>query len=692
MLENYLPGGAVALYARRAESPSDQLAREEHYMTEPTLKLNFPTLNRLTLRNFSLFTSAPEVSEQLRPGVFCLAGANGLGKSTFLSAANFALTGLVPDPGLKFQSVDEYYKNSRDFAREYFTGRISEDDRDAAEVSLEFVIGDNLYTLTRGLFDGAEELRQVTVQSTAEVHVDGVDLSEADRHTQYAESIVKDIGLASFEQFAFLQHFILTFDERRHLLFWDSRVLEQALFLAFGVDPAAAKRADVLRREAEKADSLARNANWQATEVRKKMKDLASTAEDLASGAADDIASEHKAVTKQLEVAQRTVDRLEAHQRDLGLELATLSSRQASLRLDYQEEFARRIGTRTHVTHHPLVTDSLEHSSCGLCGATGAAVVSEVRKRSHSEDCPLCGTTVESPRQRPKDITRLRELDASISQNKSKLEQVAKGLQRLQAELPSAQNAREHAASAVRAFEKENYSSLIQNFSADSGGGVGPIIDAYKAQMTEFLEAKKRHYLKRDDRRRELRALQRVLEQRYSAAEEEFVPMFRQLAFQFLGLDLDVRMDARAAPATLVLEVKNQARRQHHQLSESQRFFIDIALRMALVQFMSGDVASATLCVDTPEGSLDIAYENRAGSMLALFVQRGFKVLMTANINSSRLLLALAEELGTAKMQLCRMTSWTELSEVQEHEEALFEKAYSTIEAALEKREGVLRS
>jgi len=116
-------------------------------------------------------------------------------------------------------------------------------------------------------------------------------------------------------------------------------------------------------------------------------------------------------------------------------------------------------------------------------------------------------------------------------------------------------------------------------------------------------------------------------------------------------------------------------------VSESQRFFIDIALRMALSEFMAE--GAATLLIDTPEGSLDIAYEARAGSMFSNFVLEGNRVLMTANLRSSQLVLRLAQLQKSAGMQVVRMTDWTDLSEVQQSEEALFTEAYNTIDAAL---------
>ena len=102
--------------------------------------------------------------------------------------------------------------------------------------------------------------------------------------------------------------------------------------------------------------------------------------------------------------------------------------------------------------------------------------------------------------------------------------------------------------------------------------------------------------------------------------EETFVPRFSELAQRFLGMPLSVQMDARATDdVKLIVTVRGTVRRQQQHLSESQRFFLDIALRMALTQHMSDPTARGAMFIDTPEGSLDIAYEKRAGDMLAMF-------------------------------------------------------------------------
>jgi hypothetical protein len=105
---------------------------------------------------------------------------------------------------------------------------------------------------------------------------------------------------------------------------------------------------------------------------------------------------------------------------------------------------------------------------------------------------------------------------------------------------------------------------------------------------------------------------------------------------------------------------------------------------MALVAEMSESGSPGVIYVDTPEGSLDIAYEARAGDMFGTFARDGYGLIMTANINTSKLLERLAMRCGRELMTLERMTDWTFLSEVQSDEEELFDEAYRGIELALE--------
>lgn len=657
-------------------------------MSDQRRTLRFPRVTEATLRRFSLYSLEPEISVRFPDGVFCLVGANGLGKSTFLSAINYAITGIVADPRRKFESVDEYYRYSLEYSSDFFEGRISPNDHDAGEISVTLSIGNRTYALTRGLFEPLM-LREFTVRDAqGALLLDTADQTPTERQQEYARRVAEDTGLDSFEQLVFLQHFVLTFDERRQLLLWEPRVLEQTLYLAFAVDQSAPKKADWLRREIEGAASRARNASWQASQVRVRINDIiraASSVTESATADAEAVGAEHEKLLVEADQWRSEVNSIEGQISDARLKIMELTAKESALRTEYAVEFTHYLAGASTIAQHPLITESIRDKLCGICGATGEGVLQTIELRGHGQDCPLCGSRVEQRAQSAEAVERLSVLDTGISTARSSLEEASKGLNQLTAKSSAAQQrlgALEHE---LTEFEAAN-SEALRLLETAGGVSVEPVLATLRKQMEDFLRTKRDQYAKRNGKIAELAKLQRELEVQYAAAEGEFVPLFRNLAHRFLGLELDVRMDARAASGVqLVLEVRGAVRREHHQLSESQRFFMDIALRMALAQYMSDPGSPACLFIDTPEGSLDIAYESRAGDMIARFVLGGHHVLMTANINTSRLLLSLAEMCGRSRMQLCKMTTWAELSDVQIEEEPRFLDAYAQIEAALDR-------
>src|SRR4051812_3973246 len=85
-------------------------------------KLLLPKPEHASLTAFSLYEHEPKIEVNFNDGVFCLVGANGLGKSTFLTAVNYAITGVVPQPDREFRGVADYYGRVRPYAANYFRG------------------------------------------------------------------------------------------------------------------------------------------------------------------------------------------------------------------------------------------------------------------------------------------------------------------------------------------------------------------------------------------------------------------------------------------------------------------------------------------------------------------------------------------------------------------------------------------
>jgi hypothetical protein len=648
--------------------------------------VQFPSLKRIELRSFSLYRNRPELSLDLDLPVFCLAGANGLGKSTFLNAVTYGLTGVVPNPEDRFDSIDEHYRHNIPYAKRYFEGRIDEVDREAAEISLRFTVGPKTYSITRGMFD-PEGLRALHVTDGArDIVAPKPKISDGARHDRYVKQLVADVGLASFSQYVFLQHFVFSFDERRRLLFWEDTLVAQALYLAFGITGKDAEDADTWRRQAERFDSQARNLQYQATTARKRLADLRATENpDRSDGRDSDPALDYERLLAERKSANEESRRATTSVEDATLELQRAKAEELSARNTYEEAFAEHLNLLASPADHPLVRATIEQARCGLCGTEGAEVERAVNRKLSDDTCPLCDSPIRKlGTEQKKALKRAKELGKRLEKFERASSQRRTALRRLEKEADQARRVATAAATAVSAFEAEN--DNLPDLPVAAGTAVAELKKRLESEIEDATARRDDYRAQREDRRKKLRRVQATLSRNYREVEGDFLPLFTELAQSFLGLDVELTLKVK--PNTIValdLEVEGTHRQDFDQLSESQRYFVDIALRMALTRQMVGEDGNATLYIDTPEGSLDVAYESRAGLMFAQYVEDSNRIVMTANLNASQLLRELARDCGHASMEVVRMIDWSDLSDVQAESEELFETAYAAIEEELSK-------
>lgn len=647
--------------------------------------IRLPIVERLEIQHMSLYRNVSQIDVNFGEGVLCLAGANGLGKSTFLAIINYAITGIVADPNQKFASLREYYRYSLQFSKRYFEGRVDELDRDLAVISITIAVGEKRFEVTRGMFEPNElrTLKIADINGSPEFHGNAEGGSEGQiLHQRYVASMIAATGLATFEQLVFLQHFLMTFDERRHLLFWDPDVARQALYLVFGVDGDQASQADEWLRRSDRLESQARNAQYQATTARQKIKELSAR---LSSVNPDETASLER-YQFLVEDCDRTAEALQERTRavDDARHANTLAAaRVHSMTADYEKLFASQLTPSTHPREHPLIQALLAKHECALCGSNGDHIAEYAETSLSAAQCPLCQTGL-SDRAHHTDeaFEKLEELDRQIANARAVLRSTNEALDRLVTDVDAARSSHERAVAARNEFERQNVDVTLSE-RRDRLGAVDQLVAQLEAERIAAIERRDDFRKKRDDFRRKLAPVQRELASKYVEAKESFIPRFQRLAYEFLGLDLQITMEQRARGPELTLTINGTARRMTSQLSESQRYFVDIALRMALAEHICGGESPACLLVDTPEGSLDLAYESRAGRMFGQFVKTDNRLIMTANINSSRLIQELAKTCGHELMRVERMTEWTTLSEVQAEAEELFDQTFEEIEQSL---------
>ena len=645
-------------------------------------KFNFPQVKEVKIRNFSLYNKNGKITnidEKITSGIYCLAGANGLGKTTFQNIINYALTGLVLAPAKNFLSPDKIYEINKDFTNVYFDGRIKAKEKKIAEVEIIFTVNNKFYRIVRGFFENASirelEIYELIKNKKNYISIEN-NVSQEYLNKIYQEEMVKDIGIIKFEYFIFLQLYVLTFDENRRLLFWDDHALSNALSISFTNNLNDSNVLIKTMRMMEKHESDARNHRWQARQILDEINKLSDNNKKPNSKARKD----YLEVCNEFDETQKKYDNLSIEYNTLMNKRNNMYSDIYELETSYKEYLSSYSEPKSKLLNNPYIQIIKDKKECLICGAKGTYIVEKITENIYQENCPLCNISISENNEKGRNIlfNKLKKIDDELSKKRSNLENIMEEIADKDLMIKAAKIELEKYEKIKNKLERD-YPQILNNKS-----DLDVYIEKLREQYNEFDKKSKDSYDKRDKLKPKYTALEKKVKKIYSEAEIYFVPVFKNLAKNFIGYDLEIKLVSKNRKLILVLDLDESARPESHKLSESQRFFLDIALRMAFAIYLSNPGNEATILIDTPEGSLDIAYENRVGKMFAEFINSySQNILMTANINSSQLLISLASNIKKGKMNMRRMLDWINLSVVQMSEDGLFKQYFNKVEAKL---------
>lgn len=638
-----------------------------------------PKINKVVIENFSLYKQTRRIELEVSTGVLCLAGANGLGKSTFISILSYAITGTVVRPDIDFKSlgsIPAFAKRAEGFSNDYFEGRVEERDRDGAQVSVNFGLGSCTYSVTRSFFDNAELIDFSRLDAGGHETVD----PNTRLFSQYTDFFTKDAGLSSFDQYLFVQTYVMTFDESKKLLFWDEDVMNRLMYLFFSISSDNAQKADTLRKNIKRYESNMRNIQWDISKMEKRLAKLTNNGlitEEEAYAIEQACDAEAK-INASIEMEVKIRQEITAKLNEVKLQLDDVVLKLHRLKSQYEEIFASLYDQKISINANEKIQNLLKKIIVILTDNEDAdisEVVSEMR-------CEIINaikqTRIDDEKTR---FEQLKAIDKQIMMFKMTSSELNNKYHRLQKEQSDSQEKSLKLNQILVQYQKENEALLQKKDSIKETEQIRQEIVALKLNIQERKKEKSEAERKRNKSQDELKPLEDEIKTLFAAVAKDFIPMFQEYAKSFIGLDIDIDLRDVNGMASLMINVNGSDRRSRFQLSESQQYFLDIALRFSLLEYSKSK--NAFMLIDTPEGSLDIAYESRAGKMFADFVDKGFDVIMTANINTSQLLLKLAERCGKDKMKVERMTDWTVLTQVQQEEQEVIEKAYDEIESKL---------
>jgi len=612
----------------------------------------FPLLQLLTTENYGLY---PGVDRQgrfdvkFRDGLTLILGANGLGKTTLVTLLFRMLTGTgdINLPDGKIGSADLKVQNLDAWSRRQFAQRVNDGARDAL-ARLHFQLGGRQFVVERRLID-------LALQTLV---IDGV-ATEAEEGA-YRNAINDAAKLGSFGDWVLVLRTLVFFFEDRRALVWDPGAQRQ-LLRALLLSPTEAQEWTKRERSILELDSRMRN--LQAA-LRREEKERKKTNQKLtnAPGVRAALTAAEARLEQLHEQHARLVQRLDI------TETARHRARLDALRAQADQdkalrelERARLLAIDAHLPHADesirfILARLMSDETCLVCGTgdVGAKRLALEAALEHRR-CVVCDSSLPPPA----DVTeitdeRLRALKASFA---SFAVQAAE-----QARLRDEAN-EEHLttstdlAACVRELDEidEKVRALLLQLPPDQrrvtdqqkkldtvAGMVTDLRAELKVARTDFAEFLGVH-------RAQIAQFAEDIKIEFGEAAHGFLFEQSQLTWSptrtqvgQAGADGAEAVEYPAFAVDLTGSDFGGLKRRDDpaEVSESQREFIDLAFRMALVHVASPESA-ATLVIDAPESSLDAVFVDRAAIVLDRFAQCGNgmanRLVVTSNLGAGQL-------------------------------------------------------
>lgn len=581
-------------------------------------RIKLPLLTGFRIKGFAPIYSA-DVTLVMQEGPYVVLGGNGLGKTTLMQAVVYGLAGGVDDQTEEVKALR--------WSHGYFRGRLSPTQLASAEVEVDFQLGKHSISVRRG-FKGSNV---IAVRDGRGAWVD------QDAPAVFAKLIRSYGGYLEPNDFAFVVHRLLYLPESRRLIAWDTDAQIRLLMLLnqdiaverdFRENRARLKLLDSKKRHIHVALGKAENELASLMEYDEESDEESNEVNEVAHDAAE---QRLPALVAQLnEVRQKRTDS-ERRGRSAMADLSRVSATLERLREEVESAEAGLVANflaETEREQNLALAKLVQSTICPACGQKHSELADRARKFLREHRCVLCGS--EEPHEPNPELDKQRGKLEECLREQQAFEEVVRlaraesdGLQEQELDLQSRVNEIRYSRSVVAMVERnlpemttKNLKKLKQQLAdeeADAEAQMGVIRTKLETDYEDFRN-------KMDARMDKLRAA------------------YAGYATDFLGLPCELDEVGQNGLLELKLFVPrfdNAVRPQPESCSEAQRFFLDIAFRMALIDLACGEHGTGTFICETPETALDFSYVTNVVAMFSSFAKRRRNILLSANIQNS---------------------------------------------------------
>ncbi|MCG9053514.1 hypothetical protein LH447_10485 [Laribacter hongkongensis] len=616
--------------------------------------INFPILKRVRVSNYALYAGTetqPGLDHQFVDGVNVIVGINGLGKTTLLNMLLRSLAGAADVPG-----DDELGDKKRRLIpadRAWFRRRVP-DDAVNARVTIWFQLGEHFFEVTRSLAN----------LDIVEMFIDQQEVPPArgaEMEGMYKEQVVHASGLASFEDFVFLLRYVVFYLEDRRSLVWDAAAQGDVLGILFGEQGGHRSRYVELFNELLSKDSEYRNVHAVVFKRRRQIEQQTSTIEggqiEMLTQTLETKREELKSLSHRKNELANTRDSLREQMENRHQEIherrATVA---AQLNTFYESFFPSLDGPSRYLLAH-FEADA----GCLVCGNSSKAAYEFVSAKLYMNTCPVCNSPLEDshgPATDPHAGEAIEQERLLIAVAEKDLAAMVEPLQSAEDEYSSVSAELVGVTSALAALEQQ-LKALGQSVphAMERREELSRHLLTFEAALNQLeverieLSAQFRELANSIDQ--EVRAVSVQVEQTFTKyirgflaeqCEIKYTPRVRSLG-QRSGTDQFPFPHFVPALTSGVHRNGTTVREAGQSVSESQKEFIDLAFRMALLE-LAAPSAPSMLVLETPEASLDSVFVPRAADLLRRFAagtdgSQGSRLIASSNVNREQMIPAL---------------------------------------------------
>lgn len=618
--------------------------------------IRFPILRRLIVKGYGLFPGKNNggIDHTFEPGVTVIPGINGIGKTTLLNIIYRLIVGpfepFKEDDGI--QLTQTRLKKLSHF--DYFSKR----DRGTSTTALAtgvFQFGEHQLTVTRRLSD----------LSVLKVSIQG---ENAPQEQEDPESTIWNLsGCGSQYDFHLLVRSLIFFMEQKATIVWDP-IAQAEIFRILFLNAEQARHLANLAYEIQRLDSQRRNALYALNRNEKRLSKIrmqAPVTTDLVRRS-EQIAQETDAKTSRLaylnEVAEGIEDslkdekqRLDAFKLDLEEETRALDQ----LHHEYFSSLFPDVDDTAKNVFLNLVSDN----GCLICGSRASGLSIRFTQLAEQGVCPVCHSekelherklepvlpathTMQQQVSRVETLKRgITELDDAVNEKERTYYEILRERLELQADVDKLR-LEEHQlrgllpSGAGEVSDIQKSVGLAKEEIDNLRGQIQASVSQYEASLVNF--------------RLEIEELRANLTANFAEYAGSFLAEECDLTFSPQKLQLGQGVEKIEFPLFAVQMTSaispsvGTTRTNVSDVSESQKEFIDLAFRMAVLKAhaVATKVAGqAMIVIETPEASLDSVFIGNAGRMLRGWCHssssRPNSIVATSNLNRENMISAL---------------------------------------------------